>query len=221
MADKKGAGLLLLYADVPAEMEDDFNRWYNEEHLEERLSVPGFLSAARYEAVSGSPKYLACYELESPEVMQSEAYFKQRDNPTEWSKRISLSTRSTTFIRNIYRQIHPGAVAPGVAGSGMAPILQIGRMSTTPEHEDEWNNWYNTVYVPGYEKVPGCIRGRRYLAVDGDPKYSVVYELENDQVSSGPEWIKARESDPSSARIRTYMTHVVGSPGIYRKIFEF
>ncbi len=30
-ASKKGAGLLMVWADVPADKEDEFNRWYNEE----------------------------------------------------------------------------------------------------------------------------------------------------------------------------------------------
>ena len=54
MAKLKGTGLLMVWAEVPAEIEDDFNRWYVEEHLAERLSVPGVLSAARYEASGGT-----------------------------------------------------------------------------------------------------------------------------------------------------------------------
>jgi hypothetical protein len=61
MTQKKGTGLLMVWAGVPADKEADFNRWYNEEHLAECLSIPGFLSAARYEAVKGSPKHLAYY----------------------------------------------------------------------------------------------------------------------------------------------------------------
>ena len=71
MADKKGTGLLMVWVDVPAEQEHEFNHWYNEEHLAELLAVPGVLSAARYEAVRSGPKHLACYELESPAVMES------------------------------------------------------------------------------------------------------------------------------------------------------
>jgi len=89
MATKKGTGLLMVWADVPADKEDDFNRWYNEEHMAERLSVPGFLDAARYEAVKNGPKHLACYELESPAVLESPAYKRVQANPTPWTKRCS------------------------------------------------------------------------------------------------------------------------------------
>ena len=66
MAAKKGDGLLMVYCEVPAKYEEEFNAWYNEEHIPERLSIPGVLSAARYQAVAGGPKYLACYELATP-----------------------------------------------------------------------------------------------------------------------------------------------------------
>ena len=38
MADKKGTGLMMVWADIPADKEDDFNHWYQEEHLQELLS---------------------------------------------------------------------------------------------------------------------------------------------------------------------------------------
>ena len=43
MTQKKGTGLLMVWADVPADKEADFNRWYNEEHLAERLLHPRVL----------------------------------------------------------------------------------------------------------------------------------------------------------------------------------
>jgi len=51
VAAKKGTGLLMVYTDVAAEVEEEFNRWYNVEHIPERLSIPGVLNAARYVAV--------------------------------------------------------------------------------------------------------------------------------------------------------------------------
>ena len=46
----------MVYADVPDEHDDEFNRWYDEEHIPERLAIPGVLNAARYAAVRGGPK---------------------------------------------------------------------------------------------------------------------------------------------------------------------
>ena len=218
MANKRGTGLLTVWADVPADKEDDFNRWYNEEHLAELLSIPGVLNAARYEAVKSGPKHLACYELESPAVVESDA-FKNRPI-SDWSKRASPTVIATNLINPVYEMIRPAALTPDIAQADMAPVLQIGRMDIPPEHEDEWNDWYNNIYTTNYEKVPGCIRARRWKAVRGETKYAVVYELENEKVSESAEWLTQQNIDPSNATMRSLMRHAPGSPGIWKKTFQ-
>jgi hypothetical protein len=220
MANRKGSGLLMVWADVPSDKEKEFNRWHNEEHLAERMSIPGFLSAARYEAVKGGPKHLACYELESPAVLESQAYKRVAEHPTEWTKRAGPGTVATTFIRNVYTLIHPKTLSSTAAQAPMAPALQIGRMDVPADVDAEWNTWYSTVYVPNYEKVPGVIRGRRYRAVSGSPSYLTLYEFENPKVSEGAEWNKQRDAVPDNERMRNYMRHINGSPGVYVKTFE-
>jgi len=220
MAKKKGTALLMVWTDVPADKEAEFNRWYNEEHLAERLAVPGFLAAARYEAVKGAPKHLAYYELENTAVLESEAYQRVTVNPTPWTQRCSPNVIGTTFIRNVYTMIHPTAVTPAIAESGMAPALQIGRMDVPPAIDAEFNTWYNTIYVPNYEKVPGVIRGRRYRATAGTPTYLTLYEFEHPTVSESAAWAAQRDAVPASARMRTHMRHAPGSPGVYVKTFQ-
>jgi hypothetical protein len=218
--NKKGSALLMVWTDVPADKEKDFNRWYNEEHLAERLAIPGFLGGARYEAVKSGPKHLACYELENAAVMESPAYKRVQQNPSEWTKRCSPEAIGTTYIRNIYTMIHPKAVTPEIARSDMAPALQIGRMDVPPEVDADFNDWYNTIYVPNYETVPGVIRGRRYRAVVGAPTYLTLYEFEHPKVSESAEWLAQRDASPVTARIRPHMRHATGSPGIWVKTVQ-
>jgi hypothetical protein len=216
----KGTALLMVWADVPADKEQEFNRWYNEEHLAERLAIPGFLGGARYEAVKGGPKHLAYYELESPAVLESEAYRRVQANPTEWTRRVGPGVIATTYIRNVYTMIHPKALTPEAARSGPAPALQLGRMDVPREVDEEFNTWYNTVYVPNYEKVPGVIRGRRYRALVGTPTYLTFYEFEHPRVSESEAWKAQRDASPANARMRTHMRHAPGSPGVYVKTFQ-
>ena len=107
MAKKKRHGLLLVMIDVDPEHEEEFNRWYNEEHLPERLACPGFLSGRRFVAVEGEPKYLALYDLESPDVLQSEAY-KMIYGPSGWTQKISK--HFVRSVRNVYLEITPEAI---------------------------------------------------------------------------------------------------------------
>ena len=221
MANKKGKGLFMVWVDVPADKEEDFNRWYNEEHLDELLAIPGVLDAARYVAVSGIPKYLACYELENADVRDTPEYKFHVDDPTEWSRRVNLQGIATRMVSNNYRQIFPLELSQEVTQSDMAPVLQMGRMSIPPEQEDEFNEFYNAIYAPNYEQVEGCRRFRRYSLYRGNgPKYSVVYEFEHERVSQSQEWLAARKKSGGALGDKfPRMKHDEGSPGIYKKIF--
>src|SRR6476660_10142493 len=77
---QKGRGIFMVYVDIDAQHVQEFNEWYNKEHLPELLSVPGILSAARYEAVKGGPQYLACYELDSVAGMQTPAIYQSAED---------------------------------------------------------------------------------------------------------------------------------------------
>ncbi|HEX9868641.1 MAG TPA: hypothetical protein VGC99_08600, partial [Candidatus Tectomicrobia bacterium] len=78
----QGQGLLAVWMDIPAAVEEDFNRWYDEEHLAERAGIPGFLNARRYRSLQGTPTYIALYDTVDARVLQSETYLKVANNPT-------------------------------------------------------------------------------------------------------------------------------------------
>ena len=145
---------------------------------------------------------------------------KFQKNRSEWSKTISTVKIATTLVNQLFELIYPAEMTAEVASSDMAPALQVGRMDIPEETEDEFNDWYNTIYVPNYEKVPGCIRGRRFKALGGDPKYLVVYEFEHPKVSESAEWLYQRDVSPVTAKIRPQLRFAAGSPGIWVKTFQ-
>jgi hypothetical protein len=88
-------------------------------------------------------------------------------------------------------------------------------MDVPAEVDRQWNEWYSTIYVPNYEKVPGVIRGRRYRAVTGTPTYLTFYEFEHPKVSETAAWNAQRDAVPASIQMRAHMRHAKGSPGVY------
>lgn len=66
--------------DIPAEHEEEFNRLYDEEHVPNLLAVPGVSGGQRYKLAAsdtdGMPRYLAIYELDSPDIPESDAWKK-------------------------------------------------------------------------------------------------------------------------------------------------
>jgi hypothetical protein len=95
-------GLLLFMTDIDPALEVEFNRWYEEEHLGERMAIPGFITARRFQAIEGSPKYLAVYDLESPDVLQSAPYRRTvGPGKSVWTKRMEplfVNSRRVVYV---------------------------------------------------------------------------------------------------------------------------
>ncbi|MBP6018893.1 MAG: hypothetical protein KA735_05330 [Burkholderiaceae bacterium] len=81
-----GSGMLITLMNVLPEEEQDFNEWYDKEHLAERVEIPGFMEARRYEAVAATPKYLNLYTTKTFDVLDSPVYHGVLQNQTERSR---------------------------------------------------------------------------------------------------------------------------------------
>ena len=92
-----GKGMLAVYAEVKPHHERDFHEWYNREHIDERINLPGFHRARRYVAERGSPKYLALYECDSVGDLAHPDYLARLAHQTPWSDRVT--GRFTRFHR--------------------------------------------------------------------------------------------------------------------------
>ncbi|HUA76908.1 MAG TPA: hypothetical protein VMA86_04500 [Acetobacteraceae bacterium] len=92
-------GLLLVTMQPPSDMEDEFNDWYDTEHFPERRALPGFLSASRWAAVEGWPRYLALYELDSVAALETPEYCAvSGDRASPWSQRVVPRTQGRRRI---------------------------------------------------------------------------------------------------------------------------
>lgn len=203
-------GLLAVWTDIAPEAEREFNEWYNKEHIPQLLGVPGFLSGRRYQAVEGEPKYLALYELTDVSVLKNDAFRQVRESPTEWSKKIIPLFRNTAI--GMYQQLFSYGTRP----TQDAEFILNVRLNIPADNEKDFNEWYNVDHVPALVGVPGVSCARRYVAVEGDPKYLAVYEMNDARIPKTPEWDKARNSE-WTLRIRPHLKDpkVVVSRRIY------
>lgn len=108
-------GVLLILNDVLTGMELEFNRWYQQQHIPERLALAGFIAARRYQALGAQPAYMAVYECNSIEALQSPAYQKCLANPTEWTNKIMPNFRST--LRSACRETW--SIGEGAGGTAI------------------------------------------------------------------------------------------------------
>jgi hypothetical protein len=123
-----GKGMLLTSMNIDAADEAEFNRWYDREHLEERVAIDGFLEARRYVAHDGNPKYLSLYSTETFEVLDSPAYRTALANQTAWSK------ANITRFQNMIRAVARITISQG---SGRGAALGIVRLRPPTGGEDK------------------------------------------------------------------------------------
>src|SRR5271169_7017169 len=109
-------GILIAAMDFSNVAEDEFNDWYDTEHIPERQRVPGFLACQRWIGADNPKQSVATYDLESVSVLQGPAYRAiGGENLSPWSKRVT--GRVQRLVRFEGDQTRPGNKrAPGGAG---------------------------------------------------------------------------------------------------------
>jgi len=113
-----------------------------------------------------------------------------------------------------------------------AKYLFVVSMDVDPEKEDFFNEVYDTEHVPDILNVPGVISATRSTVVpvdasiggkhrtlnaEGEPRYSVIYELESPDVILSDDWAKWAERGRWPTEVRPFTKnrrHVV------RKVWE-
>jgi len=94
----QGSTILFSEMTPDASWEDEFNDWYDHEHIPLRIAVPGFRGAQRYRA-EATRNYLVVYEMDSPAVLKTPAYLAVKNNPSDRTRRmLSGVTGFTRYI---------------------------------------------------------------------------------------------------------------------------
>jgi hypothetical protein len=179
---------------------DEFNAWYDTEHLPDRQRVPGFLTLERWTGADDPNVALAIYDLQSVDVLQSPQYQAiGAQNPSPWTRRILAKCQRV--LRFVGSQITPGDV---LAPHGAGGLLFMG-FNIAPGSDDEYAHWMDEEHLPRLAKVPGVLSARRFLATDSTHRCIAVYHLAHPAVCSSPEWLEARETPwTHSIRPRTF-----------------
>ncbi|UWU94579.1 DUF4286 family protein [Bradyrhizobium sp. CB1015] len=126
-----GKGMLLTSMNIDASDEADFNRWYDREHLEERVAIDGFLEARRYVAHAANPKYLCLYSTATLDVLDSPAYKARLASPTDWSQ------RTMARFKDMLRVVARITISKG---TGRGTALGVVRLRPTPDNAASWRD---------------------------------------------------------------------------------
>src|ERR1700730_11596875 len=125
--DAMAKGILIAamdFSNVPA---NEFNDWYDTEHIPERQRVSGFLTLQRWIGAENPRQSVATYDLENLAVLKSPGYRAiGGENLSPWSNRVT--SKVERLLRYEGEQILPGdATAPSGAGG----LLLVGLIGGT------------------------------------------------------------------------------------------
>jgi hypothetical protein len=190
-------GLITVWLNVPPEREEEFNDWYNLEHLRQVVALPGFVRGRRYSTEDAPLKYLAWYETVDETIEPGREFQGIVEKPTPWSQRMRRLYGDNRERMNFRLMRDVGRVQDTDA-------LWLYIVHTDiPDHiVDEYNEWYDKEHLPRLVTVPGVVRARRYTAVAGNPRYLTAYELTDPNAFESPAGLQARKT-PWTAKMRS------------------
>ena len=99
--------IYLVQMDIPSELEDEFNRIYDTQHVPNILKAPGVHSCYRYRLetadVDGVARYAAVYEIDDPDVPQTGGW-KAESEKGDWPSKIRPHTTNRSHM--IFKRIN-------------------------------------------------------------------------------------------------------------------
>ena len=98
--------IYLVQMDVPAELEEEFNRIYDTQHVPNIIKAPGVHGCTRFRLessdVEGMARYAALYEIDWPEIPNSDAW-RAESEKGDWPTKIRPHTTNRSHL--IFKRI--------------------------------------------------------------------------------------------------------------------
>jgi hypothetical protein len=190
-------GLITVWLDVPPHRDEEFNDWYNLEHIPQVVGLPGFVSGRRYRCDEAPLKYLAWYDTRDETIEPGADFQRLVNDPTPWSRRMRTlyGDRRERFNFRLMRDV-------GKVPEQDTPWLYIVHTDIPDDVVDEYNEWYDHEHLPRLVTVPGVLRARRYTATSGSPRYLTAYELTDRNAFESSAGLKARKT-PWTEKMRS------------------
>ncbi|MBM4329615.1 MAG: hypothetical protein FJ117_00065 [Deltaproteobacteria bacterium] len=214
-------GVLAIWNDVDPRGEIEYNEWYVQQHMLERLAIPGFLAGRRYEAVGGGLKYFTYYLTTSVDILKSPAYLQRLNHPTDWTR------RNMAWFKNMNRTACRETLDQG-RGIGCAALTLEIKPISGREEELRWR--ISESLFPDLLGSPGATGIIRAHLWEGDPEITI--QRTNELALRGGRdqmvyWVMVVEaSSPTQAEnagklltdytLKAWGAESVGSPYIYR-----
>lgn len=215
-----GEGAVAIWHDIAPEGRANFYAWHGNEHMPERVGIPGFLRGRRYTAIDADLEFFNLYETLSVEVLKSQDYEERVNAPTPWTLNAVKAFRSVA--RSICRVIHS-------AGPACGGLMATMRYDVSDETADAHMATLLRTTIPDLLAMPG-VAGVHLLTADAKASSVATAEQKARGVANAvPRWVLLLEGwgdeadfvTLAKAEVSAKKLHAIGghgpfSLGLYR-----
>ena len=110
-----GQAAVAIWHDIAPEGRDDFYAWHGQEHMPERLGIPGFLRGRRYIGIGARHEFFNLYEARDIDVLLGKAYADRVNHPTPWTiaavRHFRSVSRALCHVRGTHGRAQGGLLA--------------------------------------------------------------------------------------------------------------
>lgn len=129
MSGLLGQGALAIWHDIAPEGRETFYAWHGQQHMPERLGIPGFLRGRRYIGIDARLEFFNLYETADLGVLQGAAYTERINRPTSWT------LDAVRHFRSVSRSLCHVAASTGHAQGGLMATLRYDvAVADAPSH---------------------------------------------------------------------------------------
>ena len=217
-----------VFSNPVAGHEDEYNQWYDHQHAQDVVAIPGFVTAQRfvkndlplYRMVDLQvPKYLIIYKIVSADV---EVVFKEVNRRLESGETvISPSFDRKTSVSYVYKPFRPEIKGVGGEPKGAKPgpkqtYDQVVFTAMVEGREPEFNLFYDEHHAPELAAIPGFVSAQRMIlarpATASIPatKYLALFKVVTSDlaavkaIAGGPGFTKSPAFDTQATRGYTF-----------------
>ena len=213
--------LLFVYSEPGSAVSpDEFNDWYDNEHVPLCICIPSFRSWSRWVATDDKqPSYLALYDIDSPAAVDDVPLSALTERDKSITSRLALVERRTYTL---HKPVHPPAAGAAYSTGAPGPFITSVAMDIPAEHVTDFDQWYDEEHVHLISKTPGWVRTRRFVFAEvlvlgaaeegrslrpagGPHRFLTLHEWECPEALATEEY-KAAITTPSALRFKGLAT---------------
>ncbi len=169
-------GLLAVWNDCDESVLAKYEHWYMNEHLPDRVGLPGVQQGVRYETPNPapqkvSPRFFTSYDLDDVSVLEAPAYQDALRNPTPDTQFIMA------HFKSMWRTVARLVAYEGRAAGAWVVTLRLGQLqgAVEPRYTDVLA-WRNVLRVQ--PPMTAC-RWRLYESILANPNEVVASSVAN------------------------------------------